>query len=86
MRQSLARFSGSVSSIHAASLVDFITATSESRFSVHTGQTTEDYYLLFLSELPPRRASFIGPLDAVTGAITKGKEMAPAHAGELRPI
>src|ERR1700676_226990 len=36
MRQSLARFSGSVSSIHAASLVDFITATSESRFSVHT--------------------------------------------------
>jgi hypothetical protein len=28
--------SGSVSSIHAASLVDFITATSESRFSVHT--------------------------------------------------
>jgi hypothetical protein len=31
------RFSGSVSQIHAASLVDFITNTLAFRFSVHTG-------------------------------------------------
>jgi hypothetical protein len=29
-------------------------------------------------ERPARRTSVIGPLDALTGAITKGKETAPA--------
>jgi hypothetical protein len=37
MRQSLARFSGPVSLIHAPSLADSITTTPEFRFSVHTG-------------------------------------------------
>src|SRR6202048_1506125 len=37
MRQSLARFSASVSSFHAPSWADFITTTLAFRFSVHTG-------------------------------------------------
>jgi hypothetical protein len=36
MRQSLARFSASVSSFHAPSWADFITTTLAFRFSVHT--------------------------------------------------
>src|ERR1700674_148062 len=37
MRQSLARFSEPVSSVHAPSWVDFITATPAFKLSVHTG-------------------------------------------------
>lgn len=36
--RSLARFSGPDPLLHTRSLVDFITTTSESRFSVHTGR------------------------------------------------
>lgn len=41
MRQSLARFSASVSSFHAPSWADFITTTLAFRFSVHTPRMTE---------------------------------------------
>ena len=41
MRQSLARFSASVSSFHASSWADFITTTLAFRFSVHTPRMTE---------------------------------------------
>src|ERR1700738_2867864 len=41
MRQSLARFSASVSSFHAPSLAAFTTTTPELKFSVHTGPTSE---------------------------------------------
>jgi hypothetical protein len=37
MRRSLARFSGPELLVHTPSLADFITTTSEFRFSVHTG-------------------------------------------------
>jgi hypothetical protein len=42
MRQSLARFSASVSSFHAPSWADFITTTLAFRFSVHTGFADRD--------------------------------------------
>src|ERR1700738_137838 len=41
MRQSLARFSASVSSFHAPSWADFITTTLAFRFSVHTREIDE---------------------------------------------
>jgi hypothetical protein len=38
MRRSVGQFSGPESSLQIRSLADFITTTSESRFSVHTGR------------------------------------------------
>src|SRR6202023_3545822 len=65
MRQSLARFSEPVSSVHAPSCVDFITATPAFKLSVHTKATTglrEDQLVDLIRELgrqpgPDRRRS-----------------------------
>src|SRR6202040_2135829 len=46
MRQSLARFSEPVSSVHAPSWADFITATPAFKLSVHTGWEQAPRYLI----------------------------------------
>src|ERR1700681_2098031 len=71
MRQSLARFSEPVSSVHAPSWADFITATPAFKLSVHTEaakMTTNLKYFQLLQQIEknPLRPKVAAAVDIVT--------------------